>query len=92
MGPIGPDRVDPKWELLDHVVNEVDRARLVVAPVNLERSGPCGIVNGRVLEGTDLGAVSGLDVQELHVHLDVMTGNLLGIPARVNRPAPDVLG
>ena len=58
--PIGPDRVNPKRELLDSLVNEIDRARLVVTPVNLESYDPCGIVDGRVLEATDFGAVSSL--------------------------------
>jgi len=35
---IGPDRADPKRELFDHVVDEIDRAVLIVTPVNLERS------------------------------------------------------
>lgn len=90
MSPIGSDGVDPERKLIDHVVNEINGALLIVPFVDLERPNPCGVIDGRVLKATNLASISGFEREELHVHLDLMPGNLFGIPACVDRPPSHV--
>jgi len=87
MTSIGSDRMDPERKLLDHAVNEIDGALLIVTLVDLERSDPCGVIDRRVLKSTNFLAVDSFEREELHVHLDVMTGNLFCIATCVNRSA-----
>jgi hypothetical protein len=58
MATIRADGIDPEGEFGDHVVDEVDRACLVVAPIDLQRADSSGVVDGRELIATDLSAVS----------------------------------
>ena len=40
---IGSDRVNPKWELLDHAIDEINRVLLIVTIVDFEGSNPGGV-------------------------------------------------
>jgi hypothetical protein len=46
---VGADRVDAEGEALDHVVDEVDRALLVVARVDAQSADPGRVVDRREL-------------------------------------------
>ena len=91
MAPIGTDRVDPEWELLDDVVDETGGILLVVTVVDFERSHPCGIINGRVLEAANSMPVRALKAQNLHVCLHMMARDLFRVPMRVD-PLSDPRG
>ena len=90
MSPIGTDRVDAEGELLDHVVDEVDRVLLIVPWVDLQGADPRGVIDGRVLIAADLAIVFRLQRQELHIHLDLMIRHLFGVAARVDRATPHI--
>jgi len=82
--------VDAKGELPDHVVDEVDRAFLVVAHVNLQPPDPCRIIDGCELVPADLSIIARLQGQEPYVYLDMVARNPLGIATRMNGSATDV--
>ena len=90
MPAISADRVDTEGELLDHVIDEVDRALLVVPMVNLQGANPRGIINGRVLIATNLSIIFCFQGQELHVYLDMMARDLFSIAAGVDRATPHI--
>lgn len=71
------NRADPEREALDDVVGEVDRVGLVVLLVDLQRSDARRVVDCCVLEASYLGPARVNEVEELHVDLDVMPGDLL---------------
>ena len=48
MTAVGLNRLNPKRELVDDVVDEVDGVGLAAA-VDLERANLCGVIDGRVL-------------------------------------------
>jgi len=54
---IGSYGMDSEGELLDNVVNEVDGVFLCKARVALQRPNPGGVVDGRILETTNLSAI-----------------------------------
>ena len=90
MSPIRADRVNTEGELLDDVVDEVDRALLVVPLVDLQGADPRGVINGRVLIATDLAIIFRRQCQELHVYLDVMTRDLFSIAASMDGASADI--
>jgi hypothetical protein len=69
---VRPDGVDAKRETLDDVVDEVDRVRLGVLLVDAQGADARGVVDRRVLEAPYLAALGILEMQELHVDLDVV--------------------
>ena len=44
--------------------------------IDLQGSYACGIINGRVLESTDLLSVRAFKSEELHINLDMMARHL----------------
>ena len=90
MATIGPDGVDSKGELLDDVIDEVDRALLVASRVDHEGADSRSVVDGRELVAADPAIVVGSQIQELHVYLDLMARDFLGISARVDRASADI--
>ena len=81
---VGADGVDPEWEPLNHVVDEVDGVLLGVPVVNLERADAGGVIDRRVLKPPDPSSALCLEIQEGYVDLDVMAGNLLFVAVSVN--------
>ena len=53
MAAVGADGMNPERELLDHVVDEVNRICLGMSPVDLQRSNAGSVVNGGVLKSPD---------------------------------------
>ena len=86
MTVVGPDLFDAERELLDDMVDEIDRAGLCVLLVDFERPNAGRIIDGRELEATDFLACIISKRQKLHVHLDVMAGNLLVVALCVDLP------
>jgi hypothetical protein len=84
MTPICTNRVDAKWELVDRVVNEFDGVCLIVTVVDPEGSHARGVIDGRVLKAPDSMPLGGLEAHNLHVCLDMMAWDLLGVSVRVN--------
>src|SRR5216684_3542223 len=78
-GPvIGLDLLDPKWELLEDIVGEVDGSLLVQLPVDLQDPKPGAVVDGRELVVLLAHAAAGID--ELDVDLNGEAGSLLLVP------------
>lgn len=84
MAVISPDFPNAKRKGLDDVVDEVDGAGLSMFRVYLERPHPPCVINCRELEATDFLSPFSFEGQELDVHLNVMTGNLLVVSLGVN--------
>ena len=59
------------------MVDEVDGAGLCVFPVDFQSPHPCRVINGSELEAPNLFTARPFESQELDVHLNVVTGNLL---------------
>ena len=52
--------------------------------IDLQSSDAGGIVNGRILEPSDLLSGWVLERQEFHVYLDMMSGNLFFVSVRLD--------
>ena len=78
------DRVDPKGELLNKVINEVTGIRLVVPGVDFEGAYPSRIVDRGVLIPFCCLFVFIQKLQKLNINLYVMTRHLFLIPLGVN--------
>ena len=89
---IGSDSMDAKGKLLDHVIYEIYGVLLSMALVDPQGSHPSSIVDGGVLETTDLLAFGVLESKKRHVNLDVMARNPFCITLGVDSPATDVSG
>lgn len=61
MAPVCTNCVDAKRELVDGVVDELDRAFLVVTTVDLQGSYPRRVINGRILKAPDSMPVRGFE-------------------------------
>jgi hypothetical protein len=61
MTPVCTNCMDAKRELLDGIVDEFNRAFLVVSTIDLHGSHARGVINGRVLKAPDSMAVRGLE-------------------------------
>lgn len=93
---VGSDFAYAERELVDDVIDEVDRVGLSIFFTNLERTNAGGIVIGRILEPAYLLAPLSDESQELDIHLDMVTRDLFVVAfgvyfaqarsARVNRP------
>lgn len=90
MSAVGTYSMDAERKLLNHVINEVDRTLLVVLRIDLQSSDPCGIIDRRVLIATQLVTGLGNQGQELDIDLDMVSGNLLGVAARVKGATTDL--
>ncbi len=84
MAPVCADGVDPEGELLDKVINEVTRIRLVMSGVDFEGAYPGRIVDRGVLIPLDCFFVFIQKLQKLNINLDVMTRHLFLIPFGVD--------
>jgi len=71
---ICPNFTDAKRELLDNVINEVDRACLRVFLINLESTDSGCVIDGSELKSAHFLASFSFEGQKLNVHLDVMAG------------------
>jgi hypothetical protein len=60
VAPIGTDGVYSKWEFFDHIIDKRYGILLIMELVDLQRSYPCSVINGRVLKATDFTTASGL--------------------------------
>jgi hypothetical protein len=76
--------VDAERELVDGVVDEFDGVVLIVTIVDLEGSHACGIIDGRVLKAPDSMPLGALEAHNLHVCLNMMARDRLGVTVRVN--------
>ncbi len=83
---IGSDGIDPKRELLDHIINELDGALLVMLPVNLKRSDTGCVIDRRVLIAANLVSFVVFQRQELHIDLNMMPRNRFSISFGVQSP------
>ena len=90
MSTIRSDGMNPKGELLDHVIDEIDRALLVMPLVDFECTNPGRIVDCRELIATDLAVILRSQIEKLHVYLDVMARDLLGVAASVDGATSDI--
>lgn len=86
MAIVGSDLANAKREALDDVVDKVDGAGLGVFLVDLERSHPGRVIDGRELEATDLLSTFSFERQEFDIHLDMVAGNLLVVSLGVYLP------
>src|SRR6266566_8854542 len=76
LGPvIGLDLLDPKGELLENIVSELDRGLLVQLPVDLENPQPRAVIDGGELVVLLAHATDGVD--ELDVDLNGVARQLL---------------
>lgn len=73
---ICPNFTDAKRELLDNVINEVDRACLRVFLINLESTNSGCVMNGSELKSALFLATFSFAGQKLNVHLDMIAGHL----------------
>ena len=74
---VGADFLDPKRELLDDMINEVDRVGLRVFKVDSKCPDPRRVVDRGILEASNILTPLSNESQELNVHLDVMSRHLL---------------
>jgi hypothetical protein len=81
---VGPDRVNAERKAFNNMVDKLNGGGLIVAGVDFQGSNAGGIVNSRILKSPDLPSGWVLERQELHVHLDVVSGNLLLVPVRLD--------
>ena len=79
MAIVCPDFPNAERELLDYVIDEVNRIGSCVFVVDLERTHARCIVGGGILEAPDLFAMLSSAGKELDIHLDVMAGDLLAV-------------
>ncbi len=89
---IRANSVDSKGELVDDMIDEVDRTLLIVPLIYLQRTYPSRIVNGCELVATDLPAVVGLQGEELDIDLDLVSRDSFGVAAGMDGSPTDVAG
>jgi len=82
--------LDVKGELLDDVINEVDRVPPRVAFVDLQRPNPGRIVDDGIRVALNLLASGILESQEFHVELDVMARDPFVLSLGVDLASADV--
>lgn len=87
MTAVCSDCVDPKRELLDHVVDKRNGVPLGVPALDLEGSDPGGIVNRRILKATNAMTIRSLQAHNLHVGLNMMPRDLLRLSVRMDSSA-----
>ena len=79
MPPVCSDGIDPKWEFLDHIINKLDGALLIVLPVYLKCSDTGCIIDSRVLIAANFIPLIIFQRQKLHIDLNMMPGNRFGV-------------
>lgn len=84
MPVIGPDFPDAERELLDDVIDKVDRVGLCVFVVDFKCPDARRIVDGGILEAPDFLASITDKVEELNVRLDVVSRQLHAIALGVD--------
>jgi hypothetical protein len=88
MTSIRADCVDAKGELVDDIVDELDRVVLIVTVVDLERPDSSCVIDGSVLKATHSMPSWSLETHNLHVCLNMMTRDLLGVSVGVDSSSP----
>jgi hypothetical protein len=81
------DRMDTKGKFFNHIINELDGILLIVTRLNFHGPDPGCVINGRILKASDSAPLKVPERDEVNVYLDMMTRNLFGIPASMNRSA-----
>ena len=81
---VGSDGANPEGELVNDIVDEVDRVGLGVAAIHLQRSDSRRIVDGGVLIPPHRAALFPLQGQKLDVYLYVVPGDPLLVAVRVH--------
>jgi hypothetical protein len=84
MTSIRTDGVDAKRELFDNVVDELNSVVLIATGVDLQGSDPGGAIDRCVLKATNSMPSRSLEAHNLHVCLDMMTGDLSRIFSTVS--------
>ena len=74
---VSADFLGPKRELLDDMINEVDRVSVRVFGVNFECPDPRRVVDRGILKASNFLTLLSNESQELNVHLDAMPWHLL---------------
>ena len=91
MPPICPYLLNPERELLNDMIDEVNRTLLCVPLVYLQSTDVCRIIDSGILISFDLLAIFSFEDQELDVHLYVMAGHLFLISPGMNLSSADVI-
>ena len=81
---VGADFLDQKRELLDDMINEVDRVSLRVFKEDSECPEPRRVVDRRILEASNFLTLLSNGSQELNIHLDMVTRDLFVVALGVN--------
>ncbi len=74
---VGAHLADLEQEECDHGIDEVDGVGLIVPVVDFQGAHTGGVIDGRVLIALDRLCVFAIELQELHLDLDLMSGHLL---------------
>tara|TARA_E500000331_G_scaffold64309_1_gene59022 strand:+ start:1881 stop:2174 length:294 start_codon:yes stop_codon:yes gene_type:complete len=74
---VGADFLDPKRELLDDMINKVDRVSLREFKEDSECPEPHRVIDRRILEASNFLTLISNESQELNIRLDVMSRHLL---------------
>ena len=91
MSPVGSDCVNAKGEFIDDRVGEIHCIGLVMPAVNLESSHTSSVIDGCVLKATYRMLIGVLEAQNLHVYLNMMAWDLLGVPVCMDSPSARVM-
>lgn len=67
---------DGERELINDVVNEIDRVHLRVFLIDFEGTNTCGVVDRRILEPAQLLSAFSFESQKLNINLNMMIRNL----------------
>ena len=92
MAVIGSYGVDAEGKSLDDMVDELDSCLLVVALVDFQGSDTCRIIDSGILVPFHSSSLSIFQLQELHIHLNVVSGNHFGIPLGMQSTLGSCLG
>ena len=79
MTVVGSNFPYAEWELVDDVIDKVDRVSLGMFFIDFKCTNAGGIVNGRILEAAYFLALLSDESQELDVHPDMVTRDLFVI-------------
>ena len=76
---ISPHFVDSEWEAFNDIIYEIDGIGLGMFVVDLKRPDSGGVINGGILEATDILTLFVLKSQEFDIDLYLMARHLLVI-------------
>jgi len=84
--------MDPKGELGNDVIDKCDGIILGMPIIDFQATDSRRIVDSRILESFYRQSIGSLDCQKFHVHLDIVTRNLLLVSVSDDGPLLCVLG